>query len=74
MDTSVVTGSVHGHCQVNENACVMWIDAHADLNTPMTSPTGNVHGMPLSFILRELVDDVQNVKDKYKEWQWLKPW
>ena len=27
---------------------VIWIDAHGDLNTPETSPTGNVHGMPLA--------------------------
>jgi arginase len=30
---------------------VLWIDAHADLNTPTTSPTGNVHGMPLAHLL-----------------------
>ncbi len=30
---------------------VLWIDAHADLNTPETSPTGNVHGMPLAAAL-----------------------
>lgn len=30
---------------------VLWIDAHADMNTPETSPTGNVHGMPLAVLL-----------------------
>lgn len=30
---------------------VIWIDAHADLNTPKTSPTGNIHGMPLAIAL-----------------------
>jgi arginase len=30
---------------------VLWIDAHSDINTPETSPTGNVHGMPLSAAL-----------------------
>ncbi len=30
---------------------LIWIDAHADMNTPETSPSGNVHGMPLSAIL-----------------------
>jgi arginase len=30
---------------------VLWIDAHGDLNTPATSPTGNVHGMPLAAAL-----------------------
>ncbi|XP_067943640.1 arginase, hepatic-like [Watersipora subatra] len=72
-DHSIALGTVHGHCQVHPNACVIWIDAHADLNTPKTSPSGNVHGMPLSFILRELEDDVQQVKETYEEWSWLKP-
>jgi arginase len=30
---------------------VLWIDAHADLNTPATSPSGNLHGMPLAALL-----------------------
>lgn len=30
---------------------VLWVDAHADMNTPATSPSGNVHGMPLSALL-----------------------
>jgi arginase len=30
---------------------VLWIDAHADLNTPATSPSGNIHGMPLAHLL-----------------------
>jgi len=39
---------------------VLWVDAHTDLNTPETSPTGNIHGMPLATLLgkgaRQLVD------------------
>jgi arginase len=30
---------------------VLWIDAHADMNTPQSSPSGNVHGMPLACII-----------------------
>ena len=30
-------------------AGLIWVDAHADINSPATSPSGNVHGMPLSF-------------------------
>ena len=30
---------------------MLWIDAHADINTPETSPSGNVHGMPLAALL-----------------------
>lgn len=32
---------------------IIWIDAHADLHTPYTSPSGNVHGMPLAAALQE---------------------
>ncbi len=34
-----------------ERIGVLWIDAHADVNTPATSPSGNVHGMPLAHLL-----------------------
>jgi arginase len=30
---------------------VLWVDAHSDINTPATSPSGNVHGMPLAALL-----------------------
>ena len=40
---------------------LLWVDAHGDMNTPATSPSGNVHGMPLAALLgpepRELSDD-----------------
>lgn len=32
---------------------VVWVDAHSDINSPQTSPSGNVHGMPLWFALRD---------------------
>ena len=32
---------------------VIWIDAHADLHTPYTTPSGNMHGMPLAMVLNE---------------------
>jgi arginase len=43
-----------------EDVGLIWFDAHADINTPETSPSGNIHGMPLSILLgegpEELVD------------------
>jgi arginase len=43
---------------------VIWIDAHADLHTPFTSPSGNVHGMPLGASLGEgYASDAINVPD-----------
>ena len=37
----------------NKRLGVIWIDAHADLHTPYTTPSGNIHGMPLSTALNE---------------------
>ena len=37
---------------------VIWIDAHADIHSPYTTPTGNMHGMPLAAVLGE--DNIQN--------------
>lgn len=50
-------GTVDGHIRAkSENIAVLWIDAHADLNTNKTSATGNVHGMPMALLARELSD------------------
>jgi arginase len=39
------------HRRQNQKIGLLWIDAHADINTPETSPSGNVHGMPLAAIM-----------------------
>lgn len=49
-DHSVSMGSVSGFAQAGRTG-VIWVDAHADLNTPESSPSGNIHGMPLSHLL-----------------------
>jgi len=49
-DHSVSIGSVRGSARDAEVG-VVWFDAHADCNTPETSPTGNIHGMPLAAVL-----------------------
>jgi len=50
-DHSVALGSLVGMAAVNGPGGVVWIDAHGDLNTPETSPSGNVHGMVLAAAL-----------------------
>ncbi len=54
-DHSVGAGTVAGIArnfrQKQQKIGVIWIDAHADMNTPQTSPSGNVHGMPLASCL-----------------------
>lgn len=44
-------GSVHGMLHHHPDLIVVWIDAHADANIPSASPTGNMHGMPLAWLL-----------------------
>jgi len=54
---------------------VIWIDAHADLHTPYTTPSGNMHGMPLSAAIAEDNEEskVHELDDKTKkQWDQLK--
>jgi len=63
-DHSVAIGTVSGISEFfrrrGQKAGLIWLDAHADMNTPESSPSGNVHGMPLACIVgmgpRELTD------------------
>ncbi|WP_246238250.1 arginase [Alkalicoccus luteus] len=47
-DHSIAIGSLAGTAKDKENLGVIWYDAHGDLNTGETSPSGNIHGMPLA--------------------------
>jgi arginase len=51
-DHSIAIGTVAGisraYREKGEKIGLIWVDAHADMNTPATSPSGNVHGMPLA--------------------------
>lgn len=47
-DHSIAIGTLAGLATKYENLGVIWYDAHADLNTSETSPSGNIHGMPLA--------------------------
>jgi len=50
-DHSIAMGTLGGMADAHGAGGVLWIDAHGDLNRPHTSPTGNVHGMPLAAAL-----------------------
>jgi arginase len=50
-DHSVALGTLGGLARLRGPGGVLWIDAHADLNRPETSPSGNVHGMALAAAL-----------------------
>jgi arginase len=54
-DHSIAAGTVSGIAAFaksrGKRVGVLWVDAHSDINTPATSPSGNVHGMPLAALL-----------------------
>ncbi|XP_012660141.1 arginase-1-like [Otolemur garnettii] len=60
-DHSLAIGSISGHARVHPDLRVIWVDAHTDINTPLTTTSGNLHGQPVSFLLKEL-------KGKVKGW------
>jgi arginase len=50
-DHSIAMGTVAGLLDARKEVGVLWIDAHGDINTPATTPSGNVHGMPVATML-----------------------
>ncbi|XP_018423185.1 PREDICTED: arginase-1 isoform X2 [Nanorana parkeri] len=68
-DHSLAVGTIAGHAKVHPDLCVVWVDAHADINTPMTSPSGNLHGQPVSFLIKELQNKVPDIPG----FSWVKP-
>ncbi|XP_048392050.1 arginase-1-like [Stegostoma tigrinum] len=68
-DHSLAIGSISGDASCHSNLCVVWVDAHADINTPNTTPSGNLHGQPLSFLLEELKTEIAGVPG----FSWLEP-
>ncbi|RXW22337.1 hypothetical protein EST38_g3540 [Candolleomyces aberdarensis] len=64
-DHSLAMGTISGTLSHYPNACVVWVDAHADINTVETTDSGNIHGMPVSFLL--------GIGSKVPEFSWVKP-
>jgi arginase len=54
-DHSVAIGTITGvskfYRERNHRTGLIWLDAHADMNTPESTPSGNIHGMPLAVLL-----------------------
>ncbi len=65
-DHSIAAGTLSGissHYRSNEQEIgLIWFDAHADMNTQETSPSGNIHGMPLAAILGFGNDEMVNLE------------
>jgi len=64
-DHSIAIGSFAGaashYRKQNETLGLIWFDAHADMNTPETTPSGNIHGMPLATLLGYGAPELTNV-------------
>jgi arginase len=59
-DHSVSLGTLRGLAAAGAGGGVLWVDAHGDLNRPETSPSGNVHGMPLAAALGAAGNDFES--------------
>jgi arginase len=70
-DHSVAVGTISGiasYCKRKKKKLgVLWIDAHSDINTPHSSPSGNVHGMPLAALLGLGPHDLVGVNGSFKK-------
>lgn len=64
-DHSVAIGSLAGvsayYRKRNQTIGLIWVDAHGDMNTPETSPSGNIHGMPLACTLGYGPDELTKI-------------
>ncbi len=69
-DHSIAIGTLAGLATKYENLGVIWYDAHADLNTSETSPSGNIHGMPLAVSIGLGHESLVNL---HKDGQKVKP-
>jgi len=66
-DHSIAAGTVSAVAEFyrrqDQRVGLIWIDAHSDINTPASSPSGNVHGMPLAAILGLWQDELSRIYD-----------
>ncbi len=72
-DHSSAGGTIAGikKAYPNKRLGVIWVDAHADLHSPYTSPSGNVHGMPLATAIHEDNLECQNNEPENEtKWHW----
>lgn len=65
-DHSIAIGTISGTAKairerLGREMAVIWVDAHADINTPETSDSGNIHGMPVAFLTGLATEERQDV-------------
>jgi arginase len=68
-DHSIACGTVSGvsthFARKGEKIGLLWFDAHGDMNTPQSTPSGNIHGMPLASCLGEGLDELTRLGERY---------
>ena len=67
-DHCIPIGTIPAIISARKDTGIVWVDAHADINVPATSGSGNMHGMPVSFLMG-LVENAAS----YPSMQWFKP-
>lgn len=75
-DHAIAVGSVFGHAMAEkakngQEICCLWVDAHADINTSESSPSGNLHGQPVSQLVKSV--RLQSFVRKLRGFEWCHP-
>lgn len=65
-DHSIAVGSIAAILKARPDSTIIWVDAHADINPPAASSSGNIHGMVLSFLM-----DLDNTRRSISGFEWL---
>ncbi|HEX9657300.1 MAG TPA: arginase [Bacteroidota bacterium] len=70
-DHSIAIGTVSGVAafakKKRKRIGVLWVDAHGDINTPATSPSGNIHGMPLAALLGLAPPELSSIGGEFRK-------
>ncbi|OXA51194.1 Arginase-1 [Folsomia candida] len=69
-DHSISIGTLAAVSEARQDIGILWVDAHADLNTPYTTNSGNLHGLPMGFHVKELAHDFKCLATQFN---WLVP-
>ena len=67
-DHSIGIGSLAGILRARPNTGVLWIDAHADINVPTISDSGNLHGMPVGLMMQGVQSETREPLPQSFDW------
>jgi len=74
-DHAIGIGTIQGFTTAHQNTetCLLWVDAHADINTMENSDSGNMHGMPVSFNMEQLFKHNSTNTQVSEDSKWMQP-